>query len=596
MAFNQARCMETLASATGDNADHAGFIYSFLEAYGFADATIKRLQSGDSRNVASRKNEGHVALKNQLYYMPVRRGESVHEAIEALRDDEDVVRHKTRFQIVTDFKEVTAVDRKTDERIECAFGELPGQYLFFAPMAGLERAGYFNEASADVKAAAKMGRLFDLLREANRFETPDELHALNVFLTRLLFCYFAEDTAIFKKDIFTRLITEASTEDGAGLSDVLADLFRVLNQPETSRPRGLPAHLARFPYVNGGLFAQDLPVPAIRAKTRRMMIECGQLEWSKTNPDIFGSMFQAVVAEESRDALGQHYTSVPNILKVIRPLFLDKLHDALESAKGNRRKLQALLLRLSRIRIFDPAMGSGNFLIIAYKELRRLEIAVFHALNDVSNGNEIFMTGIHLGQFYGIEIDDFAHEIAMLSLWLAEHQMNTLFEKEFGTAKPTLPLRDSGHLVLGNSLRLDWTRFVPRTKTPKSTCAAIRRTAARPIARPSRTPTWTRCFKGSENTAISTTWPRFSGKAHSTSRTAASWRLFLPTRSAKANRSPCSGRRCRNSVSRLHLLIRPLRGRTTRKETPACTWPSSVSARSRATSGFFAKSTMNGGL
>ncbi|CAM3467758.1 DNA methyltransferase [Halomonas lysinitropha] len=461
MAFDQTYCMDTLTAATRPDADSGEFIYAFLDAYGFPRATITQVRNGGQRNVASRKEEGHVALKNWLYFMPVRQGESVHEALQVLADEEEPPRHKCRFLVVTDWREFTALDTRTDERLEVPFSDLASQYLFFAPMAGLERTKHFEEASADLKAAAKMGRLFDRLKEVNEFSTPEQLHALNVFLTRLLFCYFAEDTGIFPKNAFTKVITEASGESGEGLSDLLAQLFQVMNQPEGERPSDLPVHVAQFPYVNGGLFRDDIPVPEIRGKGRRMMIECGQLAWEAVNPDIFGSMFQAVVDEESRDALGQHYTSVPNIMKVIRPLFLDKLYTELHKAKGSRKKLAALLERLTRIRVFDPAMGSGNFLIISYKEVRRLEMAVFRALQDVSGQQEMLISGIRLSQFYGIEIDDFAHEVAQLSLWLAEHQMNTLFAKEFGHVKPLLPLKDSGNLVLGNSLKIEWQNVCP---------------------------------------------------------------------------------------------------------------------------------------
>lgn len=205
---------------------------------------------------------------------------------------------------MTDFGELTALDTKTDERLEVGFSELATQYLFFAPMSGLERTKQFDEASADLKAAAKMGRLFDRLKEVNEFSTPEQLHSLNVFLTRLLFCYFVEDTGIFSKNAFTKVITEASDENGEGLPKLLAQLFRAMNQPESERPASLPTHITQFPYVNGGLFRDDLPVPVIRGKGRRMMIECGQLAWEAVNPDIFGSMVQAVVDEESRDGLG----------------------------------------------------------------------------------------------------------------------------------------------------------------------------------------------------------------------------------------------------------------------------------------------------
>ncbi|WP_417419889.1 DNA methyltransferase [Halomonas sp.] len=464
MAFDQTYCMDALNAATRSDAEPSEFIYAFLDAYGFPKATITQVRNGGQRNVTSRKDDGHVALKNWLYFMPVRQGESIHEALQVLADEDEPARHKCRFLVVTDFHELTALDTKSSERLEVPFRNLATQYLFFSPMAGLERAKPFDEKSADLKAAAKMGRLFDRLKEVNEFSTPEQLHELNVFLTRLLFCYFAEDTGIFPKNAFTKVITEASGESGEGLSDLLAQLFRVMNQREEERPADLPAHVTQFPYVNGGLFRDDLPVPEIRGKGRRMMIECGQLAWEAVNPDIFGSMFQAVVDEESRDSLGQHYTSVPNIMKVIRPLFLDRLYGELHKAKGNRKKLEALLERLTRIRVFDPAMGSGNFLIIAYKELRRLEIAVFRELQEVGEQkqNELFMSGIQLSQFYGIEIDDFAHEIAQLSLWLAEHQMNTLFGAEFGSPQPLLPLKDSACLALDNSLRKAWDEVCPQ--------------------------------------------------------------------------------------------------------------------------------------
>ncbi|XKH61342.1 N-6 DNA methylase [Halomonas sediminis] len=467
MAFDQTYCMKTLTAATRADTDHSEFIYAFLDAYAFPKATITQIRNGSQRNVASRKDDGHVALKNWLYFMPVRQGESTHEALQVLADEDDPARHKCRFLVVTDYRELTALDTKTDERLEVVLSDLPTQYLFFAPMAGLERTKHFDEASADLKAAAKMGRLFDRLKEVNEFSAPEQLHSLNVFLTRLLFCYFAEDTGIFPKNAFTNVITEASSENGEGLPDLLAQLFRVMNQPESERSADLPAHIAQFPYVNGGLFRDDLPMPEIRGKGRRMMIECGQLAWEAVNPDIFGSMFQAVVDEKSRDALGQHYTSVPNIMKVIRPLFLDKLYVELHKAKGNRKKLEALLERLTRISIFDPAMGSGNFLIISYKELRRLEMAVFRALQEVSDQQEMFMSGIRLNQFYGIEINDLAHEIAQLSLWLAEHQMNIFFREQFGYSKPPLPLQNVENLVFGNSLHIDWEVVCPKGSDQK---------------------------------------------------------------------------------------------------------------------------------
>ncbi|WP_229614640.1 DNA methyltransferase, partial [Pseudomonas syringae] len=283
-----------------------------------------------------------------------------------------------------------------------------------------------------------------------------------VFQGQGQFCFFAEDTGIFEKHQFTGAIKSTTHEDGGDVAEFLGKLFLVLSTPSGGNLRqSMPAHLNAFPYVNGGLFEQRVIIPVFGPKSRRLLLECGTLDWSQINPDIFGSMFQAVIDEAQRSTMGQHYTSVSNIMKVIKPLFLDKLYGELERSCGNEKRLQALLERVARIKVFDPACGSGNFLIIAYKELRRFEMEVFRALNAVSKQNVIFMTGIKLSQFYGIEIDDFAHETALLSLWLAEHQMHQEFQAAFGHAEPMLPLKASGNIAHGNSLLLDWGQVCP---------------------------------------------------------------------------------------------------------------------------------------
>ena len=225
---------------------------------------------------------------------------------------------------------------------------------------------------------------------------------------------------------------------------------------EHSKRKNLPHYLDAFPYVNGGLFRNKHHAPIFTRRSRQATIDSGQLEWKDINPDIFGSMIQAVVTPEQRGGLGLHYTSVPNIMKVIEPLFLNSLYEEFEAAKGNTKKLNALLQRIWNIKLFDPACGSGNFLIIAYKELRKLEMKIFKALNSLAFSN------INLGNFYGIEIDDFAHEVATLSLWLAEHQMNQEFFKEFGRTKPALPLKETGNIVHGNATRVDWEKVCPK--------------------------------------------------------------------------------------------------------------------------------------
>jgi type I restriction-modification system DNA methylase subunit len=359
------------------------------------------------------------------------------------------IKHQQRFVIVTDNKTFLAIDTKTGGSLDIPLKDIPKNYDFFLPWAGMEKAQHQEENPADVKAAVKMAKLFDEIKKDNPDNSPEFIHELNVFLSRLLFCFFAEDTNIFEDSQFTNAIESHTQNDGSDLDNYLDKLFTVLNTPNQSR-RELPKFLNDFPYVNGGLFADEINIPKFSRLSRKVMIESGRQNWSAINPDIFGSMFQAVISVDQRGSLGQHYTSVPNIMKVIEPLFLNDLKEAFEKAKGNPKKLNELLYRLKNIKIFDPACGSGNFLIIAYKELRKLEMQVFKELGTMA------LSEISLSQFYGIELDDFAHEIAILALWLVEHQMNVAFFKEFGRTNPALPLKEAGTIVQGNATRLNW--------------------------------------------------------------------------------------------------------------------------------------------
>lgn len=465
MAISQAHIIESLGQACSTlNRDE--FIFSFLDAYGFPKNTITRLRNGgDNRNVG----EGNdVAIKKKLYFRKVAEGDDLNAEIECLKESEVIAHNDIRFVIVTDFINLVAFDLKAEERLDTSIKELDKQYAFFLPLAGYEKAIMYSEHPADVKASEKMGQLFDLIRERNDLSTPEEIHALNIFLTRLLFCFYAEDTGIFQQGQMTAAIQSTTKEDGSDVAKFFVDLFAVLNLESSSPQRSaMPVHFQAFPYVNGGLFRDHEPIPEFGRKARRILLDCGSLDWSEINPDIFGSMFQAVIDEEQRGNLGQHYTSVSNIMKVIQPLFLDKLYTELEKSRKSEKKLKELLLRLQNLRIFDPACGSGNFLIIAYKELRKLEMEIIDALNAVlgqsgqSGQYEMYYSGIRLSQFFGIEIDDFAHEVAVLSLWLAEHQMNMAFKAKFGYAKAALPLRDSGNIVCGNALRLSWEEVCP---------------------------------------------------------------------------------------------------------------------------------------
>ncbi|OED68321.1 methyltransferase [Vibrio splendidus ZS-139] len=459
MAVNQAKIFEQLEQLV-EAPDPSEFIYGFLTAFNFPKATITQIRQSGNRNVA--KVEGHVGLKNKLYYFPVNEGQDIDVALDEVIADPMISKNKIRYILTTDFERFLAWDTATGERLDIDFEVLHRNYSFFLPLVGLEKAILNSEKPADVKAAVKMGKLFDLIRVHNDLNTPEDIHALNVFLTRLLFCLFAEDTGIFpQQGQFTSAIKSVTSEDGSDLDQFLHDLFSILNSPNGSELRSrLPQHLTDFPYVNGGLFEVDEPIPELGKKGRRILIECGLEDWSAINPDIFGSMFQAVIDVDQRARLGQHYTSYSNIMKVIQPLFLDPLRAELEKQRNSVNGLKRLLVRLGDIKVFDPACGSGNFLIIAYKELRLLEIEVIQALMKIDQG--FFISNIHLDQFYGIEIDDFACEIARLSLWLAEHQINKQWEEHIGPAEPALPLKATGKIVSGNSLHLDWSVVCPK--------------------------------------------------------------------------------------------------------------------------------------
>lgn len=426
------------------------FIYDLLLAYGLPKASITRLQKG---NLNLSKRPGEISWKKKVLFREEHKAD-LHVTVTEMLND---AKNDQRFVIATDYKMLLAIDTKTGDKLDTTIKDLPKTFDFFLPWAGMEKAQYQGENPADVKAAEKMAKLFDEIKRDNPSDSAEDVHNLNVFLSRLLFCYFAEDTNIFRQGQFINAISSHTQQDGSDLGQYLEKLFIVLNTEVRKRKR-LPDYLSAFPYVNGGLFSQDLPAPKFTRRSRQAVIDCGDLDWSAINLDIFGSMMQAVVTPENRGELGMHYTSVPNIMKVIEPLFLNALYEKFHNAKGNQKKLNALLEHIATIKIFDPACGSGNFLIIAYKELRKLEMEIFKTVNMMP------MSGVSLSQFYGIELDDFAHEIAQLSLWLAEHQMNTIFYNEFGKSIPTLPLKQAGNIIQGNACLLDWNNVCPKQK------------------------------------------------------------------------------------------------------------------------------------
>ena len=464
MAVNQADILASLeenCENLGSYANKHDFFYNFLHAYGLPKATITLLRKGDVKRAVG--IDGDVALNRKIYFKEVGKGEDLKAVLDSLIASDVVRKNSLRFCVVTDFEELLAYDSTAKEYLSTSIEMLPKQYAFFLPLAGYEKAIMFSEHPADIKASESMGRLFDLIKQNNDLTKAEDIHALNVFLTRLLFCFYAEDTNLFEEGQFTSAIESYTQKDGSDVDVFFTHLFEVLNLPQDSDARNaLPAHFSAFPYVNGSLFAANEPVPSFSANARRILISCGQLDWSEINPDIFGSMFQAVVDVEQRGNLGQHYTSVPNIMRVIQPLFLDNLYESLEKVRGNEAKLKDLLMRLESIRCVDFCCGSANFLIIAYKELRIFEMAVLDAINEATTNPQMYFSGISLDQFFGVEIDDFACEIATLSLWIAEHQMSNLFKEKFGHAPAPLPLGKAGNILCANSLRVDWREVCPK--------------------------------------------------------------------------------------------------------------------------------------
>lgn len=440
-----------------DNYTQESFIYELLLAYGLPKASITRLQKG-SLNLSKHSTE--ILWKKKLFFKLVANGE-LYSTTETYKNQPDLIKHDPRFIIITDYQQILAIDTKTCETLDTKITELNKYFDFFLPWAGMEKATYQGENPADVKAAEKMAKLFDEIRKDNpELTSKEQLHSLNVFLSRLLFCFFAEDTGIFEPKQFTDAIKNYTQIDGSDLHEYLTKIFTIMNQ--TTRDE-IPEYIGKFPYVNGGLFRDIHIVPKFNFKSRQLLLENGDLDWSVINPDIFGSMMQAVVDSKQRSGLGMHYTSVPNIMKVIEPLFLNELKEEFSKAYDSKAKLEKLIARIAKIKIFDPACGSGNFLIIAYKELRNLEINIMQRIDELTSKPSMMFSQVYLHNFYGIEIDDFAHEIAKLSLWLAEHQMNMRFEKEFGRTLPPLPLKDSGNIVCANACRIDWNEVCPKT-------------------------------------------------------------------------------------------------------------------------------------
>jgi hypothetical protein len=463
--MNIAEIEMQLADLVKEPFDPNAFAFRLLEIYGAPKATLTKLRAG-SQNKG--EHAGDVLWSRKLYFRAAHDGQAA-TTVDELKKTKATKLRKPRFLLATDGREVASYDAKADDTLHCDYKSLNDRFDFFLPLAGIEKYEALSENPADIKAAGRLAKLHDEIERHNpHWLAPEKRHALNQFLTRILFCMFAEDTGSFPQDLFVKTVSEFGGPEGEHLQELLKQLFDTMNVPEDQR-QDLPAHIRAFPYVNGGLFADSTDVPAFSRRAKRMLVEAAQLDWREINPDIFGSMIQAVVDTEMRGDLGMHYTSVPNIMKVLLPLFLMPLEEEFDRARGHREErslLRKLLTRILKIRVFDPACGSGNFLIIAYRELRALEMRIFQRLDEISGGQTTWreQSGVKLSNFYGIELADFAAETTKLSLWIAEYQMNQRFKNLFGEAPKSFPLREGGHIVCGNGLRLDWLQVCPPPK------------------------------------------------------------------------------------------------------------------------------------
>ncbi len=403
---------------------------------------------------------GGVLQRNNIHIAVAPPG-AVTQTLAALRDSPATAKAKARFILATDGEAFEAEDVESGETVACAFTDFPDHFGFFLPLAGITTVRQVRESSFDIRATSRLNRLYvELLKDNPDWGAAERRPDMNHFMARLIFCFFAEDTDIFHRSYpFTGTVEKMSDRDSSNTHEVIGELFRAMNTPIADREAAGIARWANpFPYVNGGLFSGSLAVPRFSKIARSYLLHIGSLDWTKINPDIFGSMIQAVADDEERGALGMHYTSVPNILKVLNPLFLDDLRAHLEEAGDNPRKLLNLRNRMAKIRVFDPACGSGNFLVIAYKEMRAIEAEI-----NRRRGEEGRVSDIPLTNFRGIELRDFPAEIARLALIIAEFQCDVTYRGQRLALAEFLPLNAQNWITCGNALRLDWLSICPPT-------------------------------------------------------------------------------------------------------------------------------------
>lgn len=441
--------------------DAAEFPYAFLAAFGNKEVTLKRLRSGNNN---TSDMPGGVLLRNNIHIATCEAG-NVSETFTALLASTATAKGKAKFVLATDGQTLEAQELASGETVTCDFEDFPNHFGFLLPLAGISTIKEIKDNPIDVRATGRLNKLYvELLRENPAWAKDDRRSDMNHFMARLVFCFFAEDTGIFSDTgLFTQTVDRWSERSGSNAHEVLSEIFRAMNIKPSERgattPR-LPTWANAFPYVNGGLFSGSTEVPRFTQMARTYLLHAGALNWREINPDIFGSMIQAVADDEERGALGMHYTSVPNILKVLNPLFLDDLRAALAEAGDNERKLLNLRKRMARIRVFDPACGSGNFLVIAYKQMREIEAEINRRRGEAHLGSEIPLTN-----FRGIELRSFPAEIARLALIIAEFQCDVLYRGQKDALAEFLPLDAQNWIICGNGLQIDWPNLMDMHQT-----------------------------------------------------------------------------------------------------------------------------------
>jgi hypothetical protein len=447
------------ADESSEDAEAKSFWDAFFAVFGVPRRRVATFEQ------PVKKSDGHggfidLLWKGILLVEHKSRGKDLDRAFKQAKDyfpglkDRDL----PRYIIVSDFARFRLYDLEEDTEHEFALKNLYKNVRLFGFVAGYQTTSYKEQDPVNIKAAERMGKLHDRLKAIGY-----EGHELEVYLVRLLFCLFAEDTSIFERRQFQDLIEQRTATDGQDLAQWLGHLFEVLNTPEDKRLKTLDEQLSAFPYVNGSLFWEHLHMAAFDKDMREMLLECCALDWSRISPAIFGALFQSVMDQKLRRTLGAHYTTEKNILKLIKPLFLDELREEFERIKPQKKRLTEFHERLAQLKFLDPACGCGNFLVIAYRELRELELDILRALHkdnkqlalDVKNEIKC-----DVDQFYGIEIEEFPAQIAQTALWLMDHQMNLRVSEEFGQYFRRLPLEKSATIIHANALQRDWREIV----------------------------------------------------------------------------------------------------------------------------------------